>query len=231
MKRSLMVAGSLVLALILVACGGAPSTPAAAGTTAANTVATAAGVATNVSTNPTAQAAVGDAVATAAVVATNVVADPTVQAAVGGAANTIVGAAAADPRFSTIVGILNTSGLASQLEAAGPFTFFAPTNEALTALPGGTLEALAQDPTLLQKILLYHVIQQKVLSSDITSPITAPTLAGETLEVTNTNGMVMINGTAMVIAADIQAGNGVIHGIDKLLLPPDVALPGAAGGQ
>jgi uncharacterized surface protein with fasciclin (FAS1) repeats len=144
-----------------------------------------------------------------------------------GTTDSVLGAAASDPRFSTLAGLLETSGLSTQLEALGPFTLFAPTNEAFAALPAGTLESLAQNPSLLQQILLYHVAEGAISSEEITSataPTTATTAEGQELQIGVNDGTVTVNGTAEVIDTDIEAGQGVIHVIDEVLLPPGVAL-------
>jgi transforming growth factor-beta-induced protein len=141
-----------------------------------------------------------------------------------GTADAVLGDLTADPRFSTLAGLLTTTGLSSQLEALGPFTLFAPTNDAFAALPAGTLDTLAQNPSLLQEILLYHVATGAIRSSDIASATAAPTAAGEDLNITSENGTVTVNGTATVVEADITAGEGVIHAIDQVLVPPGVAL-------
>jgi uncharacterized surface protein with fasciclin (FAS1) repeats len=121
-------------------------------------------------------------------------------------------------------GLLITTGLDQQLAALGPFTLFAPTNEAFAALPAGSLERLAQNPTLLQQILLYHVANSAIRSTDITGSTTATTAEGQDLTISASGGTVTINGTAEVIEPDINAGQGVIHAIDQVLLPPGVAL-------
>jgi transforming growth factor-beta-induced protein len=130
---------------------------------------------------------------------------------------------AADPRFSTLASLIEQSGLAEQLEAAGPVTIFAPTNEAFAALPQATLEELAQNPTELQQVLLYHISSGSLPSSDITGDTTVTTLAGSDLDITTSNGMVMINGTAQVTEPDMMIGENVIHVIDQVLLPDTAA--------
>jgi transforming growth factor-beta-induced protein len=136
---------------------------------------------------------------------------------------TLLEAIAADPRFSTLAGLLEQSGLAEQLEAAQPVTIFAPSNEAFAALPQSTLEALSQDPTQLQEILLYHVVSGALPSSDITGDTTVTTLAGSDLEISVAGGMVMINGTAQVTEPDMMVGENVIHVIDQVLIPDAAA--------
>jgi uncharacterized surface protein with fasciclin (FAS1) repeats len=139
----------------------------------------------------------------------------------------VVDAAIADPRFSTLVSLLEATGLSAQLAQAGPFTIFAPTNEAFAQLPAGTLEALAQNPSLLQSILLYHVADGELMASDVATATSAPTKEGSEIEISAQGDSVTLNGTAQVIETDISVGNGVIHVIDQVLLPPNVTLPAA----
>ena len=136
-------------------------------------------------------------------------------------AGTVVEVAAGNPDFSTLVTAVKAAGLVETLSGAGPFTVFAPTNEAFAALPPGTLDDLLQpeNKEKLAAILTYHVIAGDYMSGD---------LAGQTMSVTTVNGAdVAIDATdgvnvggATVIAADVAADNGVIHAIDKVLLPP-----------
>ncbi len=134
---------------------------------------------------------------------------------------TITEVAASNPDFSTLVTALKAADLADALKAAGPFTVFAPTNAAFAALPAGTVENLLkpENKAKLQAVLKYHVIPAKIESSalagkTLTSP---PTLQGGTLAIDGTKGVVV--GGAKVTAADVKASNGVIHVIDKVLLP------------
>ncbi|WP_008314003.1 fasciclin domain-containing protein [Leptolyngbya sp. PCC 6406] len=140
--------------------------------------------------------------------------------------STVVDIAASDESFSTLVTALEAAGLDEVLAGEGPYTVFAPTNEAFAALPEGVLEELLlpENQALLTQILAYHVVPAEVLSADVTSG-EAPTAAGVPLSITvdDTTGEIMID-EATVIQADVLASNGVIHGIDQVLLPPDVAL-------
>lgn len=120
------------------------------------------------------------------------------------------------PEFSILLGLLGDTELDEALMAEGPFTLFAPTNEAFEALPEGTLESLT--PEELTDILLYHVVEGQYLSTDLEDGQMLETLLGPDLTV-SINGEVMIN-TATVVEADIIASNGVIHAIDEVLLPP-----------
>jgi uncharacterized surface protein with fasciclin (FAS1) repeats len=111
------------------------------------------------------------------------------------------------------------AGLAETLSGEGPFTIFAPTDAAFAALPEGTVETLLEDPSgLLTQILLYHAVAGKVMSTDLSDGMKATTIQGQEITVTITGGKVFIN-DAQVIIADIQAGNGVVHVIDAVLIP------------
>lgn len=133
----------------------------------------------------------------------------------------IVGVAASNPDFSTLVTAIKAAGLVDTLKGKGPFTVFAPTNEAFAALPKGTLDSLLKpaNKAKLVAILTYHVIPGKVMSSDIAGKtLDVATVEGKKLHIDATNG-VMVN-DAKVIKADIPATNGVIHVINKVLIPP-----------
>lgn len=135
---------------------------------------------------------------------------------------TIVEVAAGNEDFSTLVTAVEAAGLVETLSGEGPFTVFAPTNEAFEQLPDGLLDALLmpENDEVLSSILEYHVVEGEVLSADIEAgEIVA--ISGEPLDVT-TNGDVQIN-TATVVQADVEASNGVIHAIDEVLIPPDVS--------
>jgi len=152
-----------------------------------------------------------------------------VASSVAGAANaqSIVEIAAGDDRFSTLVAAVTAAGLAETLSGPGPFTVYAPTNDAFAALPEGTVETLLQPENIdqLTEILLYHVDDRLLTASDFPagSNYFRPILESERLCITAAGGGVSIaDGTgdiADVIIADIQADNGVIHVIDKVLLP------------
>jgi uncharacterized surface protein with fasciclin (FAS1) repeats len=117
---------------------------------------------------------------------------------------------------------IDTAGLASTLQGTGPFTVFAPTNEAFAALPEGTIDALLADPTgALKDILLYHVVGSKALSTDLTNGQMITTAAGKDVEVTIKNDSVFIN-DALVTMADLMADNGVVHVINAVLVPSEV---------
>ena len=136
----------------------------------------------------------------------------------------IVGIATSDDSFSTLVAALQEAELVSALQAEGPFTVFAPTNEAfakLLASLGITAEQLLAHPQL-SEVLLYHVVSGQVLSTDLQDQMTAETLNGEKITVDLSNG-VMIN-DSKVTAADVMATNGVIHVIDTVLVPASFKL-------
>lgn len=130
----------------------------------------------------------------------------------------IVDTAVAAGNFTTLAAALTAAGLVETLKGEGPFTVFAPTDEAFAALPAGTVEALLADPEALAKILTYHVISGHVLSTDLSNGMTAATVNGADVTIM-TEGGVMVN-DANVTAADIMASNGVIHVIDKVIMPP-----------
>ncbi len=132
---------------------------------------------------------------------------------------TIVDIAVADGRFETLVAAVQAAGLVETLQGEGPFTVFAPTDEAFAALPEGTVEALLEDIPALTSILLYHVVAGDVRAADVVALDAAVTVQGELVTVTVEGDDVRIN-DSLVIIADIVAANGVIHVIDAVLLPP-----------
>jgi transforming growth factor-beta-induced protein len=133
-------------------------------------------------------------------------------------AMSIVELAAEDGRFSTLVAALGAAGLDQALEGEGPFTVFAPTDDAFAQLPEGTVAALLEDIPALTNILTYHVVNGQVLAEDVAGLSIAETLQGQFLEISADASSVMIDG-ADVMVADILASNGVIHVIDRVLLP------------
>ena len=130
---------------------------------------------------------------------------------------TVAQIAAGNKDFSTLVTALKKVDLIPALSGKGPFTVFAPTNKAFSNLPKGALEKLLENPKKLKAVLLYHVLSGDVKSSDIKSG-KVKTLQGETLRLKVKNGKVFVN-DAQVTGADINASNGVIHVIDKVLIP------------
>ena len=122
--------------------------------------------------------------------------------------------------FSTLVAAVQAAGLEDALRGEGPFTVFAPSDEAFAKLPEGTVEALLEDPQgALSRILLYHVLPGKVMAADVSDGLTAETLRGAEVSFSIMEGMVKIN-EANIVATDIEASNGVIHVIDSVILPP-----------
>ena len=123
--------------------------------------------------------------------------------------------------FTTLVSLVQAAGLEETLRGEGPYTVFAPTDDAFAAVPQETLDALAADPEgALTDVLTYHVVPGKVMSTDLSDGMMAETVNGESLEITiNDDGSVMVN-DANVVTADIETANGVIHVIDAVLIPP-----------
>ncbi len=136
--------------------------------------------------------------------------------------NTIVDIAVADGRFTTLVAALTAAELVETLSGDGPFTVFAPTDDAFAALPAGTLDTLLlpESKQALTDILLYHVVSGKVMAADVVTLTSAPTVLGKDVTITVKDGKVFLNDTVEVIITDIEASNGVIHVIDAVLLPP-----------
>jgi uncharacterized surface protein with fasciclin (FAS1) repeats len=132
----------------------------------------------------------------------------------------IVEIATADGRFTTLVKAVEAAGLVETLKGEGPFTVFAPTDEAFGKLPPGSLDGLIADVPQLKNILLYHVVPGKVMAADVVKLATAATALGPEIAIATTpEGAVTING-ATVLVTDIEAKNGVIHVIDAVILPP-----------
>jgi len=138
--------------------------------------------------------------------------------------NTVVDVIVNSPDHNTLETAVIAAELAETLSGDGPFTVFAPTDDAFEALPDGTLDALLADPTGdLAQILLYHVIGAEVLSSDLSDGMTATTINGKDVTVNINADGVFIN-DAMITVADISADNGVVHVIDAVLLPPRITV-------
>ncbi len=132
----------------------------------------------------------------------------------------IVDTAVAAGSFQTLVAAVQAAGLVDALKGDGPFTVFAPTDEAFAKLPAGTVESLLQPENLdqLRAILTYHVVPGKLMAADVMGQSDAATLQGDKLAFAATDGGVMING-ASVLQADILTSNGVIHAVDTVILP------------
>ena len=136
-------------------------------------------------------------------------------------AHDIVDTAVAAGSFSTLVAAVQAAGLVETLKGAGPFTVFAPTDAAFAALPAGTVEGLLEPGAKAQltRILTYHVVPGRVMSSDLAGKSVSPaTVEGSAVHVDATGGDVKVN-TATVATADIECTNGVIHVIDAVLMP------------
>ncbi len=139
------------------------------------------------------------------------------------APQTIVDIAVADGRFTTLVAAVQAAGLVETLAGEGPFTVFAPTDEAFAKLPAGTLEELLkpENKQQLTDILLYHVVPGKVMAADVVNLSEVETALGEKVSIKVEDDKVFIN-DAQVILTDIEASNGVIHVIDTVILPPSM---------
>ncbi|SMY09035.1 fasciclin domain-containing protein [Flavimaricola marinus] len=136
----------------------------------------------------------------------------------GGHSKDIVDTAVDAGTFTTLVAAVQAAGLVETLKGDGPFTVFAPTDDAFAALPEGTVEGLLADPEALAAVLTYHVVAGKVMSTDLSDGMMAATVNGAEITI-GTEGGVTVN-DANVVTADIEASNGVIHVIDAVILPP-----------
>jgi uncharacterized surface protein with fasciclin (FAS1) repeats len=132
----------------------------------------------------------------------------------------IVDTAVGAGKFKTLVAAVKAAGLVDTLKGKGPFTVFAPTDEAFAKLPEGTLEKLLKNKEQLTAILTYHVVSGKVMAADVVKLDTAKTVQGKNVAITVKNGKVQVN-NANVVKTDIATSNGVIHVIDRVILPPE----------
>jgi uncharacterized surface protein with fasciclin (FAS1) repeats len=132
----------------------------------------------------------------------------------------IIDTAVAAGKFNTLAAAVTAAGLVDTLKGAGPFTVFAPTDEAFANLPAGTVEALLADIPKLTAILTYHVVAGKVMASDVVSlnGKSATTVNGADVAISTDDG-VKLNGSVNVITTDIECTNGVIHIVDAVILP------------
>ena len=132
----------------------------------------------------------------------------------------IIDTAVAAGTFNTLAAAVTAAGLVPTLKGTGPFTVFAPSDEAFAKLPAGTVESLLKDLPKLTAILTYHVVAGKVMAADVVTMDgkSAATVNGALLAVSTTGG-VKLNGTVNVVKTDIECTNGVIHVIDAVLLP------------
>ena len=142
--------------------------------------------------------------------------------AIPASANTIVDIAAGDERFSTLVAAVTAAGLVETLQGDGPFTVYAPVNEAFAALPEGTVESLLkpENKSKLVDILTYHVVSGKVMAETAVTLDKAPALNKQDIQLKVVDEALTLNGSAKVVKADIDCSNGVIHVIDSVILPP-----------
>lgn len=130
----------------------------------------------------------------------------------------IVDTAVAAGSFKTLAAALQATGLVETLKGKGPFTVFAPTDEAFAKLPAGTVEALLKDKAKLTQILLYHVVPGNVMAKDVVKLKSAKTAQGTAVKINVSGGKVMVD-NANVVKTDIATSNGVIHVIDSVILP------------
>lgn len=130
----------------------------------------------------------------------------------------VADAIAREPQLSTLNDLVARAGLSATLNAAGPYTVFAPTNDAFKAVPARTMDELGTDPARLKSVLSYHVVPGKLLSADVKNG-NAKTAHGANVALSRAGTFVTIE-EAMVQTADIAATNGVVHTVDRVLLPP-----------
>jgi uncharacterized surface protein with fasciclin (FAS1) repeats len=134
------------------------------------------------------------------------------------ASNNIVETAVSAGSFNTLVAAVQAADLADTLAGEGPYTVFAPTDDAFAKLPAGTVESLLANPEKLREILLYHVVPGKVTASQVVALDRATTAQGSDVRIQVADGSVMID-NATVTATDIETSNGIIHVIDTVILP------------
>lgn len=132
---------------------------------------------------------------------------------------TIVEVASGAGTFNTLLAVAEAAGLVDTLNGKGPFTVFAPTDEAFAKLPEGTVESLLNDKEKLSQILLYHVVPGKMKAAEVVTKSSLKSVQGSPIALTVKNGKVKVN-NANVSATDIEASNGVIHVIDAVIMPP-----------
>ncbi|MFW2404873.1 MAG: fasciclin domain-containing protein [Gammaproteobacteria bacterium] len=161
------------------------------------------------------------ALPTAMIALTLAVAGPALAGGHAAAKKDIVDTAVSAGTFNTLVAAVQAAELVDALKGDGPFTVFAPTDDAFAALPAGTVDNLLkpENQAQLQAVLLYHVVSGKIMAADIGSGAQPATLQGATIDVVGSSAGVTVNG-ANVVAADVVTSNGVIHVIDAVILPP-----------
>ncbi|MBT8211870.1 MAG: fasciclin domain-containing protein [Acidimicrobiia bacterium] len=130
----------------------------------------------------------------------------------------IVEVAKAAGSFTTLLTAVEAAGLVDVLKGEGPFTVFAPTDEAFAKIPEADLQALLNDTEALKAVLLYHVVSGAVSAADVMGLTSAETVNGSSVSISAGEGVVMVDG-ATVITADIEASNGIIHVIDTVIIP------------
>ena len=203
MSKKGLVAILLAMALVAAACGGDDEADTTTTTQPTTTTTEATTTTTTTSTTTT----------TTSTTTTTVAAQPN-----------LVEAAVAAGNFTTLLSLAQFAGLDAVLAAPGAFTVFAPTDDAFAKLPEGTVEALTADPedtTAVAGILTYHAVVGLLDADAVVAQGTLPTVAGPTLTVTtDADGNVIVNDVAMVISANIETSNGIIHVIDTVLMPP-----------
>lgn len=157
----------------------------------------------------------------AALVALPIVAACSTTHADSAASKDIVDTAASAGQFNTLIAAAQAADLVDTLKSPGPLTVFAPTDAAFAALPAGTVENLLkpENKDQLVKVLTYHVVSGKVMAADVVKLSSATTVEGSDVAIDASGGTVMVN-DAQVVQADVAASNGVIHVIDKVILPP-----------
>jgi uncharacterized surface protein with fasciclin (FAS1) repeats len=144
---------------------------------------------------------------------------PVTAARAPGTQKTIVQTAVAAGQFKTLVALVKQAGLVKALSGPGQLTVFAPTDAAFAKVPKKTLAALGKNKAQLKAVLLYHVVKGKVTAAQAGMLTSATTLEGAALPIRTSGGKVFVGG-AQVLKADVMASNGVIHVINKVLLPP-----------
>ena len=156
----------------------------------------------------------------AAVLAAAAVVAPVSAAPAAKQEKNIVQVAASNKQFTTLVSLLKQAGLVGALQK-GNYTVFAPTNAAFAKLPKATLQAVGENPALLKKVLTYHVLKGKVPAAKVVTlgGTSVKTLQGQTVKVSIRGGKVFLNGSTRVTKTDVMAANGVIHVIDRVLVP------------
>ena len=144
-------------------------------------------------------------------------------AALGGCATSpspvsVADTIAVNPKLSTLSSLVTKTGLTDTLKSTGPFTVFAPSNEAFAKVPAKTMEDLGKDPSKLRAVLAYHVVAGKVMAADVKNG-NSKTVNGATIALSRAGEFVTVE-DAMVQTADISASNGVVHVVDSVLIPP-----------